>query len=55
MTGNRGMRGAIEYDAFTRWRRVLHWQRGQLKKVKRSFSKRMGRQARMSLRPVSPE
>ena len=55
MMGNGGMRGAVEYDAFTGWRRVLHWHRGQLKKVKRSFSKRMRRQARLALRAVASD
>ena len=29
-----------EYDAFTGWRKVLFWQRGELKKVKRGYNKR---------------
>lgn len=29
-----------EYDAFTRWRRYYHWQRGELRKLKRRLSKR---------------
>jgi hypothetical protein len=49
------MRGALEYDAFTGWRRVLYWHRGQLKKVKRAFSKRTRRQTRASLREPTSE
>jgi hypothetical protein len=32
-----------EYDAFTRWRKVLYWQRGELRKIKRGYNKRVRR------------
>ena len=31
---------AEEFDAFTRWRKYLFWQRGELKAVKRGYNKR---------------
>lgn len=34
---------ADEFDAFTRWRRVVSWQRGELRKVKRGYWKRVRR------------
>ena len=39
------MRGRIpltfeEYDAFTRWRQLLHWQAGELRRIKRRYNKR---------------
>ncbi len=40
------MKTAEEYDAFTRWRRVLYWQRGELRKIKRRWSKRERRTER---------
>ena len=31
-----------EKDAFSKyWRKVLHWQKGELKKIKRLFNKRV--------------
>ena len=30
-----------EYDAFSGWRKVLHWKPGQLKKIKRAYNKRV--------------
>lgn len=36
----RRMINAEEYDAYTRWRRMLFWQRGELAKVKRRTHKR---------------
>jgi len=35
-----------EYDAFTNWRKVLHWHPGQLRKVKRRAGKRERRTAK---------
>ena len=32
-----------EQDAFTGWRRVLSWQKGELKKIKRRYSRRRRR------------
>ena len=50
MMGNRGCRGGDEYDAFSRRaRRLLYWQRGELKKIKRRFAKRMRKAAKAHL------
>lgn len=38
--------GGDEYDAFTGWRQVLFWQRGELRKIKRRASKRERRTAK---------
>lgn len=48
--GNRGHLTGDEFDAFTRWRRLLNWRPGALKKIKRSFVKRSRKTARLSLR-----
>jgi hypothetical protein len=45
MMGNRGSANGIETDAFSRRsRRILRWGRGELRKIKRQFSKRMRRE-----------
>ncbi len=42
MMGNRRSRGGDEYEAFSRrWRGLLHWKRGELRRIKRRFWKRM--------------
>lgn len=42
MMGNRGQKGGDECDAFSRKsRRILPWKRGELRRIKRAFSKRM--------------
>jgi len=50
MMGSRGRLTGDEFDAFTRWRRLLNWHRGALKKVKRSFAKRTRKAAKHGLR-----
>jgi len=51
MMGNRGSANGIEADAFSRRSRaLLKWGRGELRKIKRQFSKRVrqsGKQARL--------
>jgi len=37
-------------DAFTGWRKVLHWHKGELRKVKRRESKRERRRGRDEIR-----
>jgi hypothetical protein len=39
-----------DYDAFTGWRRVHFWQRGELRKIKRRASKRDRRRVRTEIR-----
>ena len=34
------LKSADEYDAFSKWRNVHRWGRGQLKKIKRGYHKR---------------
>lgn len=34
---------ADEFDAFTRWRRLVSWKRGELRKIKRGYNKRFRR------------
>lgn len=44
MLGNRGSSNGIEADAFSRRSRsLLSWRRGELRKIKRAFSKRVRR------------
>jgi hypothetical protein len=51
MMGNRGSADGIECDAFSRRsRRMLSWRRGELRKIKRAFTKRARRTARRSVR-----
>jgi hypothetical protein len=46
MMGNRGSANGDECDAFSRKsRRLLSWRPGELRKIKRAFSKRMRRQS----------
>ena len=40
---NLPIKGWDEQDAFTRWRRVLTWQAGELAKIKRRYAKRTRR------------
>lgn len=48
MMGHKGqMKSGSEYDAFTKWRRFLHWRAGQRKAIKRAFSRRMRRMAKL--------
>jgi hypothetical protein len=50
MMGSRGSSDGIECDAFSRRsRRMLSWGRGELKKVKRAFTKRSRQIARRSI------
>ena len=37
------LKSGDEYDAFTRWRNIHFWKRGELKKIKRKFTKRVRR------------
>jgi len=46
--------GNDEWDAFTSWRKVLFWQRGELRRIKRGFNKRQRKSARQTSRNVSP-
>ena len=39
-----------EWDAFTGWRRYLHWQPGQLRRVKQRFNRRVRRKVKQELR-----
>ncbi len=51
MLGNRGPTNGDEYDAFSRRvRSMLRWRRGELRRIKRAFAKRMRRAARQALR-----
>lgn len=44
MTGNRGSSNGDEVDAFSRRsRNMISWGRGELRRIKRAFSKRMRR------------
>lgn len=54
MMGNRGSANGIEVDAFSRRSRsLLHWSRGELRKVKRQFSKRQRKAAKQELAEIS--
>jgi hypothetical protein len=50
MMGSRGSVNGNECDAFSRGsRRILRWRRGELKKIKRGFAKRIRKTARLQL------
>lgn len=50
MMGNRGRANGMEVDAFSRRsRRILSWGRGELRKIKRQYSKRQRRAAKQDL------
>lgn len=42
--------GGDEYDAFSRWRYIHGWGRGELRKIKRRAGKRERRTARAAIR-----
>jgi len=44
------MKGGAEYDAFTRWKRWLHWEPGERKAIKRGYRRRCRRQTKLYLR-----
>jgi hypothetical protein len=46
----RRSRGADEADAFTRWRHVLSWPRGELRRIKTRANRRERRAARPEVR-----
>lgn len=51
MMGTRGMlKGGNEWDALTGWRRKLALKHKHIRAAKRSFNKRMRREARQGLR-----
>jgi hypothetical protein len=56
MLGNRGSSDGIECDAFSRrsWR-MLSWRRGDLRKIKRAFSKRTRKRARLAVEESTSE
>lgn len=43
------MKGGAEFDAFSRWRKHLHWTRGHLAWIKKHFNRRVRREARAAL------
>lgn len=46
----RRIKTADEQDAFTGWRRYLHWRPGEIKAIKRRAHKRERQEARRELR-----
>lgn len=41
MMGHKGtLKGGSEWDALTRWKKVLHWNPGERKLIKRKYNKR---------------
>lgn len=56
MMGHREpLKNGAEWDAFTGWRRFLHWKRGALAKIKAQFNRRARREARRALKETSDE
>jgi len=50
MMGHRGLKKGDEWDAFTGWRKVLFWQPGELRRIKRRYNKRQRKEARLQCR-----
>lgn len=51
MMGNRGTANGDEQDAFSRRsRRLIRWKAGEVKRIKRGYSRRMRKSARLALR-----
>ena len=44
------LRSGGEYDALTRWRRVLHWRAGERRYWKRQYRRRERRQGKVDKR-----
>jgi len=42
-------RNGDEYDAFTGWRRVISWKRGEVARIKRAYRRRERRLERLKL------
>jgi hypothetical protein len=49
MMGSRGLKSGTEYDTLTRWRRLIGRQPQDVRAAKRTFRKRMRREARLSM------
>ena len=50
MRGSIPLKGGDEYDALTRWRRLLRWRPGERKAVKRQYQRRERREAKRAAR-----
>ena len=49
MMGNRDAKGGDEQDAFSRyWRKLITWKRGEVRRLKRGFSKRVRKDGRIA-------
>lgn len=46
----RPIKGWDEQDAYTGWRKVMFWQKGELKKIKRRTHKRERRESKRDIR-----
>lgn len=40
------MKGGLEYDALTKFRRLIKWRPGEKKRAKKSYARRLRRMAR---------
>jgi hypothetical protein len=47
------LRGGDEHDAFTGWRKVLVWSRGNLARIKRRFTRRWRRSAKREVEDLA--
>ena len=43
------MKTGDEYDAFTGWKRYLHWRPGERKRIKRGYNRRARRLAKLEI------
>ena len=42
-------RNGDEYDVFTKWRRIISWKTGELRRIKRAYNRRARRLERVKL------
>ena len=38
-----------EFDVFTRWRKYISWNRGEIRKIKKMFTRRIRRKVKQKL------
>jgi hypothetical protein len=41
------LKSGDEFDVVTKWRKMLHWQRGEIRKIKRNLNKRFRKEGKV--------
>jgi hypothetical protein len=51
MMGHREkLRDGDEYDVFTKWRKIILWARGEVRRIKKRFTRRIRRKVKQVLK-----